>query len=1217
MTYNRKDLAVQVNIKALRGYTMADIGELDDRIKRLEYYTVLNALSLDTKTLSIRDDTGTIERFKNGIFADPFNDHTLGRTEDREYAINVSSQRSIALPRYTAVTHDFKYQPTASSGIKITGRLATLNYVNEKLGGNPYASIYRNVTEGMYSYRGSLQLYPNYDSGKSVIAGAPQNINIDIAGAFKSLLATGIAQTIDTEVGGNKLVNSSSTSSGYVTTTVNQYSQTTATTVHDIAVDIQQVPVSIGPVVQDVSILPYMKSRMVGIVARGLKPNTTIHCYFDKVSVDMNVAASIVNSNFADINGNIDNTKLSSLVAGQENLLVLPTGPLGGPFKTNSKGEIYLTFIIPDNTFRTGDRTFVITNVDDINATQAILTWAEGIYSANALSVKTKDISFNMMQPSFHKTTDTTYKTKTWSTTSTVDNTPPPNSGSCFVKGSLVKMADGSIKLIEEVEIGDQLLGHSQVNNVVGFDHQMLDNNARSPDLYGINGMGRLMTSEHPVLTTDGWKSVNPSETERLEPEIYDLIIGKLEVGDEIICEDGTLTVTSIDEYLNEPQQQVYNFKLDGDHTYIVNNMVVHNKHTSDPIAETFTIQDASAVDVPGAYITQVGVYFKSKSPTLGITMYLCDTTIGIPDSSRVYGKAYLTQDLVGISDDSSVETVFTFESPVLLQTDATYSFYLVPDGDNPDYEIWISEVGGTDKLTNSAINTNPFAGIMYTSNNGKSWTPYQSQDIKFNLYRARFTSASGTAIFSNETEDYLTLQNLSRYTSGGGIQVGHAVYAANSANLNQTFTDTTVYPFGVVSSVDELNNILYLTRSNGLFSNTTYGNIRIYNQQDYANVQQIIPANLVANAQIKTIDDLKYHQIAPKFAVMEPSGSGTVFKYYGTSNSTSSAGSFYKDTTPIVVNNEQITQFLDYERVLRSYSNEVAQGGFGSAGNSTVEVDLYTENNYVSPVIDLATKSVKLFENIISSNNVNEHTRYGYALNRYLGQVVSLNKPAEDLRVYVTGYRPSGSEIEIYIKFKSSGDTENFDDKAWTKLIYINNDGGKNTGLLYSNKPDDYKELIYGVPKVPTPICTDATISGTTLTLTTIVGAGNSVTQGQFKVGQTIVGNGVKPGTVITALGTGTGQAGTYTINNSHGSIGPIEVKATPNSPSANVAYGDSCADIYTNNQLPRNTLSYFNNAYAYQTMFSQFAIKVLLLSNNPILVPNMRDVRAIATML
>ena len=49
---------------------------------------------------------------------------------------------------------------------------------------------------------------------------------------------------------------------------------------------------------------------------------------------------------------------------------------------------------------------------------------------------------------------------------------------------------------------------------------------------------------------------------------------------------------------------------------------------------------------------------------------------------------------------------------------------------------------------------------------------------------------------------------------------------------------------------------------------------------------------------------------------------------------------------------------------------------------------------------------------------------------------------------------------------------------------------------------------------------------SGTTLTVTAVTGT--------IYVGQTIQGTGVAAGTIITALGTGTGGTGTYTINNS-----------------------------------------------------------------------------------
>lgn len=81
---------------------------------------------------------------------------------------------------------------------------------------------------------------------------------------------------------------------------------------------------------------------------------------------------------------------------------------------------------------------------------------------------------------------------------------------------------------------------------------------------------------------------------------------------------------------------------------------------------------------------------------------------------------------------------------------------------------------------------------------------------------------------------------------------------------------------------------------------------------------------------------------------------------------------------------------------------------------------------------------------------------------------------------------------------------------------------------------------------------------AGTTLTITT-------VTSGQFAVGQQVAGTGVVPGTYITALGSGSGTAGTYVVSQST-TIAPTAVfTMTPNT------LGDpiGTASGYTNLEL------------------------------------------------
>ncbi|NDF96374.1 MAG: hypothetical protein EB107_11175, partial [Proteobacteria bacterium] len=74
-------------------------------------------------------------------------------------------------------------------------------------------------------------------------------------------------------------------------------------------------------------------------------------------------------------------------------------------------------------------------------------------------------------------------------------------------------------------------------------------------------------------------------------------------------------------------------------------------------------------------------------------------------------------------------------------------------------------------------------------------------------------------------------------------------------------------------------------------------------------------------------------------------------------------------------------------------------------------------------------------------------------------------------------------------------------------------------------------------------PVAFTGTISSTTLTV-------SAVTSGTIAVGQTITGNGVANNTVITALGTGTGGTGTYTVS-------PSQTVSTATQISASVASG------------------------------------------------------------
>lgn len=150
-------------------------------------------------------------------------------------------------------------------------------------------------------------------------------------------------------------------------------------------------------------------------------------------------------------------------------------------------------------------------------------------------------------------------------------------SAGCFVSGTEIQMADGSIKLIENVLLGDQLIGKDgATNTVLEYIRPVLG--ARS--LISFNGGIPFITDDHPVLMSDGsWKSVDPDATLSKYAILLDRNIGQLQVGDTIATPDGAgFKIASIERHQLSADLQLYNFSLDGDHTYVANNLVVHNK---------------------------------------------------------------------------------------------------------------------------------------------------------------------------------------------------------------------------------------------------------------------------------------------------------------------------------------------------------------------------------------------------------------------------------------------------------------------------------------------------------------------------------------------------------------------------------------------------------------------------------------------------------------
>jgi len=156
---------------------------------------------------------------------------------------------------------------------------------------------------------------------------------------------------------------------------------------------------------------------------------------------------------------------------------------------------------------------------------------------------------------------------------STPNNFTGAGSG-CFQAGTKIMLHDYSYKNVEDIEVGDIVMGAEGVHNTVDEVYDIAEDLRPMANVNGLH-----LTDYHPILTTEGWKAVNPVTSNEHHP---DLNVGQLEIGDEIVSITGPESlvaseiVVNIDKY--NSTDKVYNFKVDNDNTYTANNLVVHNK---------------------------------------------------------------------------------------------------------------------------------------------------------------------------------------------------------------------------------------------------------------------------------------------------------------------------------------------------------------------------------------------------------------------------------------------------------------------------------------------------------------------------------------------------------------------------------------------------------------------------------------------------------------
>ena len=195
-----------------------------------------------------------------------------------------------------------------------------------------------------------------------------------------------------------------------------------------------------------------------------------------------------------------------------------------------------------------------------------------------------------------------------------------------------------------------------------------------------------------------------------------------------------------------------------------VSDTVVQRQFTraapTDPIAQTFKIRTAQAAGASTVMLSEIEVYFKTKSIATGVTIELREVVNGYPAKSILpFARKHLRSSQVNVSTTAAIATTFEFKNPVKLNVEKEYCFVVIPDANSPDYLIWTSKVGGTDVATGVSITNDWGDGILFTSTNDSAWKSYQDEDIKFSVKRYDFQTTGGYINLVPNDVEFLTVR--------------------------------------------------------------------------------------------------------------------------------------------------------------------------------------------------------------------------------------------------------------------------------------------------------------------------------------------------------------------------------------------------------------------------------------------------------------------------
>lgn len=220
----------------------------------------------------------------------------------------------------------------------------------------------------------------------------------------------------------------------------------------------------------------------------------------------------------------------------------------------------------------------------------------------------------------------------------------------------------------------------------------------------------------------------------------------------------------------------------------------------------------------------------------------------------------------------------------------------------------------------------------------------------------------------------------------------------------------------------------------------------------------------------------------------------------------------------------------------------------------------------------------------------------------RYVSKKVTLSDglDSEDLKVYLTAYRPIGTDFRVYCKLINSEDNRAFNSKLWTPMVPVHS-GGLRSDLV---DKEDFVELEYRLPESVKLHDNNIEANATSTTIVCPSTAEISVNDEIYIYDSNQELFNVRK---VTAINSATSLTVTHRPSGNFGysntSLGVIE----------NISYKQSAFRFTEGNGIVR----YCSDKDKVYETYKSFAIKIVPVSKASHIVPRLRDMRALALQL